>query len=271
MSVAIVGRGRVGRGLTRALSRAGEEARLTSGRAPRPRALRGASAVVVATPDPFIAATAAKVRALAPRAPLLHCSGSLGPEACGVDGPHGVMHPLASFADPARPPALAGVAFVIAGDRVAAREASRIARALGARPLVRAVHGAGYHAAAALSANGAAALATIAVRVLEAKGLARREAERAVGALLRTVGENVERVGVPRALSGPVMRGNADVVARHQAALALLDPSAREAYDAIAPAILDCARRAGLDEARADAIEALLVADGEPAQGTSST
>lgn len=262
MRIAILGRGRLGRGLAKALRRTDHEVTLTAGRAPR-RAALSADLVVLAVPDPALAAVAGDIAvSLRRRTAVVHCSGSLGPDvldACRAAGAAtGAMHPLVSFADPQRPPALEGTAFVIAGDGPAVKAARRLARAVGARPVVAPLHGAAYHAAAALSANGAAALATVAVRLLEALGAPRRDAERAIGALLRTVGENVERVGVPRALSGPVMRGDEGTVARHREALAAVDDEARRAYDAVAPAILDCARRAGLTDERAAAVERAL-------------
>ena len=257
MDTVIVGRGRVGRGLYRALSETAMDVRLVRGRGAGRRTLPGAELVILAVPDPALAHIAAALE-LGPRAVVVHCSGSMGPEVlapCRAGGAAiGAMHPLVSFADPRRPPALVGTSFVIDGDRRAVSAAKRVAKALGARAIVAPVHGPAYHAAAALSANGAAALAAVAVRVMGALGLSERDAQRAIGALLRTVGENVARVGVPGALSGPVIRGDDVTVARHRAALASLDPEARAAYDAIAPAILDCAVRAGLPEERANAV-----------------
>ncbi len=263
LQIRIVGRGRVGRGLARALKAAGVPARLVAGRSERFPPAGSGVVTLITVPDPAIETVA---RRLAPsvsaRSVVLHCSGSLDAEvlaSCRNAGANvGVMHPLVSFAAPAKPPALAGASFVIAGDRAAVRAASRVARAVGARALKADVHGPAYHAAAALAANGAAALATVAVRVLGSVGLDKRDAERAIGALLRTVGENVERVGVPNALSGPVIRGDASAVRVHRSALEALDPDARRAYDAVAPAILDCARRAGLPDERADEIRRVL-------------
>lgn len=257
MKPLIVGRGRLGRGLAGALRDAGVHASLTEGRAPLMDAVAQADVLVIATPDPAISEVATRLADQA-SGPMLHCSGSLGADVLSPYAPRGVMHPLVSFADPERPPTVAGTTFVIDGDPDATQAARAIAEAVGANAVVKPLHGPAYHAAAALSANGAAALATVAVRVLEAQGMDRCEAEAAVGALLRTVGENVERVGVPRSLSGPVMRGDHAAVAKHQAALDALDPAARAAYDAVAPAILDCARKAGLDEERAKRVEALL-------------
>lgn len=261
-SIVIVGRGRVGRGLARALEEAGAAPRLVAGRGRAPRLARGEVAIL-ATPDPALSEVEARLAAHVERgAVVLHCSGMMAPgalAACRAAGASvGAMHPLASFADPGRPPRLAGTSFVVAGDRRAVSAARRVAKLVGARVVARSVHGPAYHAAAALSANGAAALAAVAVRVLRAVGLERREAERAIGALLRTVGENVERVGVPRALSGPVIRGDAEAVRVHREALGAVDGEAREAYDAVAPAILACATAAGLDEERASAVRRAL-------------
>ncbi|NNE18331.1 MAG: DUF2520 domain-containing protein, partial [Myxococcales bacterium] len=82
----------------------------------------------------------------------------------------------------------------------------------------------------------------------------RRSAERAIGGLLQSVAENVQSLGVPGALTGPIARGEAEVVANHRAALRGLSPDARSAYDALVPIIVRCARAAGLAQAKASRI-----------------
>lgn len=261
--IVILGRGRLGRGLGGALRARGLEVRLASGRARTLSALQNVSLVILACPDPALADLAARIApSLGPRALVLHGSGrhdaSVLQPCRDAGAAVAVMHPLVSFADPRRPPSLEGTAFVIAGDPRAVRVARGLARTLGARPITAAVHGPAYHAAAALAANGAAALATHAVRVMERAGLSRAEARRAIGALLVTVGENVERVGTPAALTGPVVRGDAATVRAHRAALAEVDPEADAAYQALGPQILACARQAGLDPERAAEVAAAL-------------
>ncbi len=241
MKVLILGRGRVGRGLAAAMRNADVEVALTSGR--RPRGLASADVVLLTIPDAALGNVAASIAPRTrPGCVLLHCAGSLGPDALGdVSRPTGAMHPLVSFADPRRPPPLHGTTFAIDGSVAAKRAAQRIARACGARPLqAPALHGAAYHAAAALVANGAAALATVGVEILIERGLRRRSAERALAALLRTVADNVERVGVPAALTGPIMRGDVQTVRRHRQALRT---EARRTYDALGPTIVAVARR----------------------------
>lgn len=254
MRVAIVGRGRVGRGLTRALRSAGVEVTLRSTDAVT-RARIDADAVLLAVPDDAIATVAASL-AERTHAPILHCAGARGVEAFGELRRPGLggLHPLASFAATNSTPELRGASFAIVGDRAARRAAAAIVRLLGGRAL-HGVHGARYHAAAALVANGAAALATVGVDVLCGLGVKRRAAQQAVGELLRTVAENVERVGVPEALSGPIVRGDAVTIRAHRAALS---GAARDAYDHVAPTILSIAIRAGLPRARASSVRAAL-------------
>lgn len=254
-SVIVVGRGRVGRALCSALRAAGVEASLVRGR--DGRAIEpGSHIVVVAVPDPRVEAVAARLSAtVGPRDVVLHCAGALGAEvlaSCAERGAAtGVMHPLVSFASTRRPPALAGTTWVVSGDPPAVRAARRLARACGARAVHGAVHGAAYHATAAMLANGAAALAHEAVNALVALGIGRRDAERAASALLASVAQNVDTVGVPRALTGPIVRGDAQTVARHRAALAAFHPRTSHAYDAVGPVILAAAADAGLDPAAA--------------------
>lgn len=251
-----MGRGRVGRGLAAALRRSAEvRVSLASGRRPT-RGVARADVIILAVPDAAIASTAATISAwIGPGTVVVHCAGARGPgelDACKRAGAAvGVLHPMVSFPSPTRPPSLRGTTLVVDGDAQAVRCARRLGRAMGARVVVAPVHGPAYHAAAALAANGSAALATAAVGLLERLGLQRRAAERTVGGLLRTVADNVERIGVPDALTGPVRRGDADTVRAHRQALRRLDGAVLRAYDAVAPVILECARAAGLSADRA--------------------
>ena len=120
--------------------------------------------------------------------------------------------------------------------------------------MVAAPGDAAYHSAAALAANGAAALAFASVTILERLGFDRRAAERAIGGLLQTVGHNVQTLGVPGALTGPIARGEAAVVRQHRKALRRRNRTALAAYDAVAPVIVRCARAAGLPKTKADVI-----------------
>lgn len=258
MHVLIVGRGRLGSSVAGALRTRGQLVTHWPGRGRWPAWSPDAVDVaLLAVGDPFLEATATRLAArLGPRCPVLHASGSrdatvlapLAPRPCGV------LHPLVSFAS-RRAPTLRGATAVIGGDARAVRAARALAAHLELDVLARDLHGPRYHATAALVANGAAALAAEGVRSLEAQGVPRRAAERAIAGLLRSVADNVASVGVPGALTGPIVRGDATTVARHRGAL---DRETLAAYDAIAPTVLAVAIEAGLPEAGARAIRAAL-------------
>jgi predicted short-subunit dehydrogenase-like oxidoreductase (DUF2520 family) len=192
-------------------------------------------------------------QALAPfvdsRATVLHCAGAqdvaalAAPSAAGASV--GVFHPLVSFASPTHVK-LRGATFTTFGDARAVAVASRLARRLGAHSVALSPPGPAYHAAAALVANGAAALAYAGARILVELGFEQRAAERALGALLHSVAENVARVGVPSALTGPVVRGDIATVAEHVRALAAQDPASLRAYLTVQPLVVDSALAAGL-------------------------
>lgn len=252
LRVWILGRGRVGRGLAAGLAWTSDPTlAVTVAPARRLPPTIAADVVVLAVPDARIESVARAVLArMAPGAApvLLHCAGARGVEAFGPLVEHGrgasfgAMHPLVSFADPKKPPSLEGACFAIAGAPRARRAAARVAAACGALPMGRGpagVHGPAYHAAAALVANGAAALAFVGVGVLRELGLSKKHSEKALGSLLRTVAHNVETVGVPTALTGPVMRGDRETVKAHRRGLGPGD--ARRAYDALVPVIERCA------------------------------
>lgn len=268
MKLAVVGRGKVGRTLGRAASAAGLELRLHAARSELPE--MSVDLVVVAVRDAQIASVAARLSRGRPREPdspplaVVHCAGPLGPEALApLAGPGvalGVMHPVISFVDDGG--TLEGAA-VISGDREAIGLASRLARVIGLRPVVvgddldRGL----YHAALALAANGAAALAAVASELTRAAGIPPEEVSALIGPLLVSVGRNVERLGAVAALSGPVRRGSVSTVEAHLARLSAVAPDRLPLYRALATAQLVLARAAG--EASDDdlaAIEASLAA-----------
>jgi predicted short-subunit dehydrogenase-like oxidoreductase (DUF2520 family) len=66
-----------------------------------------------------------------------------------------------------------------------------------------------------------------------------------LGPLLRSVADNVETLGFPEALTGPVRRGDATGVAKHVATLRAKLPEAVPLYLAAAEAQLPLARAIG--------------------------
>lgn len=259
--VAIIGGGKLGSALARALRGAGVAVSLLRGRgSPREaNILARCTLIWLAVPDPFIEVVAERIAPSLTRAhAVVHASGSWGKAlltSCARTGASiAVCHPLISFG--ART-SLRGASFVFDGDAKARREVRTCVTALQGRLVVARVHGPRYHAAAALLANGATALAAEAERWLIEAGFPLEAAPHALGALLQSVAQNILDVGPRKALTGPISRGDARAVARHLEALAVPE---REVYAHVATLILKLACEGGLSEEAAAHVRAALLA-----------
>jgi predicted short-subunit dehydrogenase-like oxidoreductase (DUF2520 family) len=271
-----MGAGRAGVGLARAFRAAGVEVTGVHGRheaggpdgvsvGALPDSLARAAVILVTVRDSQIDAALRELLAasLAPGAVLLHASGSAEPatleEVRGAGHPSGTFHPLVPLADAERAAeALAGAYIGIDGDGEA-REVSRaLAARLGAKTVeIPAGEKARYHAAAVIVSNFPAVLLRVGERVLREAGIPGDQAAGAARALLRVAAGNIESGDVARALTGPIVRGDAGTVRSHVRALAS-DPEALAVYRALSVAALELARESGTDAASLDEVRVAL-------------
>jgi predicted short-subunit dehydrogenase-like oxidoreductase (DUF2520 family) len=249
----IIGAGKVGHALARALKQGGYPVTLRPLRRGMPQRRLQADLVVLAVRDPVIPSVAvalARSGQVLRTAAVIHVSGGLSPDALAplrdVTAGLGQAHPLLSFASAGAPPTLEGALLWIRGDRSAVARCRALARLLGMR--ARAwpdLDASLYHAAAGLLANGSAALAAGAARLLESAGVPGDEAARALGPLLHSVATNVEHLGLPAALTGPIRRGDADAIRAHLTRIGQVAPDLLPLYRACARAQVPLARALG--------------------------
>ncbi len=265
MAIWVHGSGKVGRALAHALRRCGARVTLRSARAANPKKKIRCDLVVLAVRDRDLAKTAERLRPFVPSdAVCVHVAGAVGPEVLEplreVCAGVAQMHPMISFASTDFFPTLARGNMRIAGDARAVRMARKVATALGMTPrALPRLDTVGYHAAAGLVANGAAALAAMGARLLETAGVPISETPLLLGPLLRSVAENVEELGFPDALTGPVRRGDPVAIAKHAAIIKERLPEALPLYRASGLAQLPLARAiADAPPAQFDAIQAFL-------------
>lgn len=225
--VYIIGAGKVGSGLAQAIRRVGIPVTLRAHRKGLPSKPIDAPLVILAVRDRELRPLAEQLcdaRLMGHRdAVVLHCAGALGPEPLAPlrspRNPHiavAQMHPMISFASKDRTPSLERGQLHVDGDPQAVRVAKMLGKKLGMTP--RTIQGLDrvlYHASAGLVANGAAALAAGGVDLLVRAGVDAKTAAAMLGPLLRSVADNVEAMGLPAALTGPVRRGDASGVLRH--------------------------------------------------------
>jgi predicted short-subunit dehydrogenase-like oxidoreductase (DUF2520 family) len=250
LAVFVMGAGKVGSALARALRAKGAQVTLRAARKGSPRTI-DADVVVLAVRDRDLRGLAQQMVGVVPRrAVVVHVAGALGAEALeplrGACAGIAQMHPMISFASTRSAPSLTRGNVLVQGDGAAVSRARRLARLLGMTPRsVPAIDSVAYHAAAGLVANGAAALAAVGAALLVKAGVAVEVAPRMLGPLLRSVGDNVEALGFPEALTGPVRRGDAAGVEGHLKTLREKLPQAVGLYLAAAEAQLPLARAIG--------------------------
>ncbi|HEX3318733.1 MAG TPA: DUF2520 domain-containing protein [Solirubrobacteraceae bacterium] len=222
-SVAIVGRGRLGRAFAATLRAAG-----TAVEGPLGRGADGAGAdvVLLCVPDAEIDAAAAHV---APGRLVGHCSGATTLEPLGGHEAFS-LHPLMTVPDHGA--VFTGATAAVAGSSPAALGAARaLSERLGMRPVeVADADRAAYHAAASIASNYLVALEGAAERLAATAGVDRD----ALGALVRATVESWAAKGAERALTGPIARGDEETVERQREAIAQRAPELLPMFDALA-------------------------------------
>ncbi|WP_345437846.1 Rossmann-like and DUF2520 domain-containing protein [Microbacterium gilvum] len=232
-SVAVVGRGRLGVVLARALREAGIEVLGPTGRG---EPVGDADVVLLCVPDSAIASAARNLSGH--RGLIGHTSG-----ATPLDDVDLGVHPLQTFTGSEEPSVFHGIACAVAGrDDDALAVAARIAELLGARPVaIDDARRAGYHAAASIASNFLVTLQDTAERVAVSSGIDAPTARAMLAPLVRQTIENWAALGPAAALTGPVARGDSDTVARQRQAVAEV-PELLPLFDEL------CARTADLSQ-----------------------
>jgi len=233
--VCIVGPGRAGTSLARALAEVGGwEVLPLLGRGDDPAAAaEGVDLVMVATPDGEIASVARRIRPQDGTV-VAHMSGSAGLDVLAPHARRASVHPLMALPTPevgAR--RLRGGWFALAGDPLG-RE---VVEALGGRAFtVDDADRVLYHAAAVIASNHLVALLGQVERIAATVGV---PFEAYLDLVSATV-ENVRELGPRAALTGPAARGDEATIRRH---LEALPADERDAYRALAEAARRLAAR----------------------------
>jgi predicted short-subunit dehydrogenase-like oxidoreductase (DUF2520 family) len=261
--IAIVGPGRLGRALAQELNRAeytiseivsgssaaskrkaGDLARKVKAHASTSdRARLDADLVWFCVPDREIASSSRQLASVVDWRDKIafHSSGALASDELKSLRQGGAVvasvHPLMTFVTGSMP-SLFGVPFAMEGDAAAVRSARQIVRALGGEAFtIRKQYKAAYHA------WGAFASPLLVAMLVTAEQLARKAGLSAVGArkkmipIVRQTIANYGALGAAGAFSGPIVRGDAEIVRKHLQVLRKL-PEATDVYLALARAAL---------------------------------
>jgi predicted short-subunit dehydrogenase-like oxidoreductase (DUF2520 family) len=239
LHVGIVGAGRVGTALARALHDSGVTVEGPLGRGGRPS---GCDAILLCVPDGEIAAAAEVVTAAAPL--VGHTSGAtrlsaLAPAGVAAFG----LHPLQTVAHP-------DVRFEGAGAAVAGSTpdalafATALAERLGMTPFeIDDAGRAAYHAAASVASNFLVTLQAAAETIAAGAGLEPEQARALLAPLVRQTVENIAELGPEPALTGPVARGDDATVAAQRSAVEETAPQLLDLFDELVRRTRELARQ----------------------------
>lgn len=222
--------------------------------------------VFITTPDGAIEDVASGI-AWRPGQSVVHTSGALGLEVLSVPRDAGVLvgslHPLQSFVpveEVAKALALfKGITCAVQAEGLLKETLEEMARVLGARPLhIRAQDRSLYHVSAVMACGYLLALLKSSCRLWNEMGFTEEDALDALLPLSRSTLENAARDGLERAVTGPIVRGDAATVRLHLESLEARAPETAPLYCLLGLESLAFVRERGVSwEAMAE-VETLL-------------
>jgi predicted short-subunit dehydrogenase-like oxidoreductase (DUF2520 family) len=217
-----------------------------------------ADVVFVATPDAAIQSVCDEIamqNGFKKGASVFHCSGVHSSEILASArqcGTHiGSLHPLQSFASVEQAlQIVSGCTCTFEGDPELLPLARELVEEIGANFIqIRVQDKPLYHAAAVVASNYLVTLLDLAIEMNQLIGISEKSAIKAFLPLIRGTLHNVENLGIHRALTGPIVRGDIDTITSHIEAIKTRAPQLFSLYMALGNSTVAIAEaRGGLGE-----------------------
>ena len=223
-----------------------------------------AEMVFITTPDDVIGQVCIEVHWHKGQS-VLHCSGAHSVDilepAEKLGAAAGSFHPLQTFADVDQAIAnLPGSSFALEAEEPLLSTLKELARLLNGNWVKL---GSGdkvlYHAAAVFACNYLVTLVKLALDLWKDFGVSSQEATRALLPLLRGTLNNIDSIGLPNCLTGPVARGDLGTIEKHLRALDAKNPSLFTSYKELGLQTIPIALAKGkVNEQKAEEMRTLL-------------
>ena len=223
-----------------------------------------AQLVFITTPDDAIAKVVAELQWY-PGQSVVHCSGAdstdilASARECGADV--GGFHPLQTFASVAHAiENIPGSTFAIEAEEPLLDTLKQMAITIeGSWVRLGAGDKVLYHAAAVIACNYFVTLVKLATDLWQSFGVPPQQATRALIPLLRGTLHNIDNVGLPHCLTGPIARGDLGTIEKHIFALEQAAPQILTTYRELGLQTIPIALAKGkIDERRAKELRTLL-------------
>jgi predicted short-subunit dehydrogenase-like oxidoreductase (DUF2520 family) len=223
-----------------------------------------AQLVFITTPDDIIPKVAAEVQWHKEQS-VVHCSGAHSVdilESARQQGANtGCFHPLQTFASVDQAiDNIPGSTFAIEAEEPLTPILKEMATALeGDWVTLKAGDKVLYHAAAVFACNYLVTLAKLATDLWQTFGVPPAQAIKALMPLLRGTLSNIENVGLPNCLTGPIARGDLGTISRHLESLEKQAPPLLNIYKELGRETIPISLGKGkIDLQRAEELKALL-------------
>jgi predicted short-subunit dehydrogenase-like oxidoreductase (DUF2520 family) len=223
-----------------------------------------ADLVFLTTPDDAIASVASQVKWHDGQR-VVHCSGADSTEVLEparlLEADVGAFHPLQTFASVSQAiDNLPGSTFAIEANPPLLDMLKSMAEALGGRWVeLEAGKKVLYHAAAVIACNYLVTLVKLATDLWQTFDVPRDQAIQALLPLLKGTINNIEAIGIPRCLTGPIARGDTGTVRKHIDALKNSAPSVLSAYRELGLQTIPVSLAKGrIDQKQADEMKVIL-------------
>jgi len=194
-----------------------------------------AELVFITTPDDAIATVASEIK-WHPGQSVVHCSGADSTdtlEPAGKLGARvGAFHPLQTFASVKQAiDNIPGSTFAIEAEEPLLATLKEMATALdGSWIELKASDKVLYHAAAVIACNYLVTLIKLATDLWQTFNVPTQQATKALMPLLKGTLNNIENVGIPQCLTGPIARGDTGTIKKHLDALKKTAPTVLSTY-----------------------------------------
>ncbi len=252
---------------SRSQASAGNLARLVKGCRPvagNQEVADTAELIFITTPDDAIAPVVSQIRWRAGQG-VVHCSGADSADilepAKRLGAEVGVFHPLQSFASIKQAMGnMPGSTFTLEAEEPLLNTLKDMATALGGRWVeLKAGDRVVYHAAAVFACNYMVTLVKLATDLWQTFAVPPQPAIQALLPLLRGTINNIETIGIPQCLTGPIARGDTGTIKKHLTALREIAPSIVSAYRELGLQTIPIALAKGkIDQHKAEELQTIL-------------
>ena len=194
-----------------------------------------AELVFITTPDDAIARVASQLKWHVGQS-VIHCSGADSTEIlqpARESGAHvGVFHPLQTFASAKQAMEnIPGSTFAVEAEEPLLNILKDMTVALDGHWIeLKASDKVIYHAAAVMACNYVVTLVKLAADLWQTFSISPQQATQALLPLLRGTISNIEAIGIPQCLTGPIARGDSGTIKKHLSALEKIAPAVLSTY-----------------------------------------